>query len=73
MKIDRKTLLSEVVKKSEKATEMLVMKYGFHCIGCYGAQMETLEEGARVHGMKEKEIDKLVEKLNLAGKGKSKK
>ena len=63
-KITKNTLLSEVVDKYPQLAEKLTVDYGFHCIGCFAAEMETLEQGAMVHGMREKEIDKLVENLN---------
>ncbi len=62
--ITKKTLLAEIVEKYPKAAEELVFKYGFHCIGCGAAAMETLEQGAMVHGMTTKEVEKLVKKLN---------
>jgi hybrid cluster-associated redox disulfide protein len=31
--------------------ETLIVEYGFHCVGCFASQFETLEEGARVHGI----------------------
>lgn len=65
--ITKKTLLSEIVEKYPKAAEVLVEKYGFHCIGCFAAEMETLEQGAMVHGMEGKEITKLVLELNKLG------
>jgi hybrid cluster-associated redox disulfide protein len=42
----------------------LIEKYGMFCVGCGAAAMETLEEGAQVHGMSEKKIDKMIEYLN---------
>lgn len=35
--------------------------HGLHCIGCFAASFETLEQGAAAHGM---DIDKLVKDLN---------
>ena len=37
---------------------------GMGCIGCPMSNQESLEDGCSVHGMSEKEIKKLVEKLN---------
>ncbi len=41
--------------------------HGLHCIGCFAASFETLEQGAAAHGM---DIKKLVEDLNAAVKKK---
>jgi len=37
---------------------------GLHCVGCHAATWETLEAGARGHGMGEETIDTLVKRLN---------
>ena len=71
-RISKDMLLSEVVDKYPQLAEKLTVDYGFHCIGCFAAEMETLEQGAMVHGMKKKEIDKLVETLNGLVNGKKK-
>jgi len=46
----------------------LVEEYGLHCIGCMAAGMETLEQGAKVHGMSHKEIEEMVENLKELAK-----
>ena len=71
-KITKDMLLAEVVEKYPKLAEVLTEKYGFHCIGCFAAEMETLEQGALVHGMTKKEIDKLLVALNGLLEGKKK-
>jgi len=44
--------------------QLLVEKYGFHCLGCPMAGQETIEEGAMGHGMTNKQIKELLEVLN---------
>lgn len=63
MKISKKTKLSEIAK-DEKLAEILMGEYGLFCVGCGMAPFETLEEGAKAHGMKDKEIEKMIKKLN---------
>ena len=63
-KVTKDMLMAEIVKKYPKLARVLTKDYGFHCIGCFAAEMETLEQGAAVHRMNKKEIDKLVETLN---------
>jgi hybrid cluster-associated redox disulfide protein len=63
-KITKEMMMAEIVGNYPILGEVLAEEYGFHCIGCYAAEMETLEQGAMVHGMKKKKIDKLVEDLN---------
>ena len=64
IKITKDILIGELVENYPKLAKVLVENYGFHCIGCMAAGMETLEQGAEVHGMSGKEIEKLVEDLN---------
>jgi hybrid cluster-associated redox disulfide protein len=63
IKITKDIMIGDLVEKYPKLAEVLVEEYGFHCIGCMAAGMETLEEGATVHGMNSKEIKKMVEDL----------
>jgi hybrid cluster-associated redox disulfide protein len=42
----------------------MLLSSGMGCMGCPMAQMETIEEGCRAHGMDDKEIDELIERLN---------
>jgi hybrid cluster-associated redox disulfide protein len=58
--------IRELVEKHPESIAVL-MKHGFHCLGCIAAQFETLEQGAKAHGI---DPDKLVKELNEAKKGK---
>jgi|TARA_B100001971_G_C18128018_1_gene503189 hybrid cluster-associated redox disulfide protein len=62
-KITKDMSFSEIIEKNPKAVEIL-LKNEMHCIGCPMAQMETLEEGARSHGL---DADKLAEEINKSG------
>ena len=42
-------------------TAPILMEVGMHCLGCPGAQAETLEEAAMVHGI---DPDDLVNDIN---------
>ncbi len=63
IEINKDILIGDLVENYPDLASVLVEKYGFHCIGCMAAGMETLEEGATVHGMESKEIEKLVKDL----------
>jgi hybrid cluster-associated redox disulfide protein len=64
MKITKNTKLNEILDaKGEKAAEIL-FKSGMGCVGCPMSQMESLEDGCKAHGMSDKEINEIVEKLN---------
>lgn len=62
-KINEKMLIGELVERYPKAAELLMSKYGLHCVGCGMAMMETIEDGARAHGMKASEIKGMLEDL----------
>ncbi|MAH43150.1 disulfide oxidoreductase [archaeon] len=59
-KITKDTTISEVLMKNPKAGEILAA-HGFHCVGCPMSQMETLEIGAKAHGVK---VEDLIKELN---------
>lgn len=59
-KITKKMSFAEIIQKYPKVAETLMNK-GMHCIGCPMAQMESLEDGARAHGL---DADEIVKELN---------
>lgn len=61
--ITKETLMSEVLDAKIEAAEIL-FEAGMGCVGCPMSQMESLEAGCKAHGMKNKDIEKLIEKLN---------
>lgn len=62
--IKKSSVLGEIVSQYPELIDVLVNNYGLHCVGCYAAAWETLEEGAKAHGFEDKEIEKMVKKLN---------
>lgn len=64
-KITKDTLIGEIAHKYPGAVQVL-FEYGFHCIGCPASQRESVEEGAKAHGVDDKGVTELVEKLNNA-------
>lgn len=69
MKIKKEMQIGEAISKNPGAAEVL-SKHGFHCFGCPMSQMETIEEGAKVHGMSADEIEKMVREINTDEKEK---
>jgi hybrid cluster-associated redox disulfide protein len=51
---------ADIIEKNPEAVGILMGK-GMHCIGCGMAAMETLEQGALMHGMNP---DELVKEIN---------
>lgn len=69
--ITKEMTLGEVVEKFGAEAAKVMFKYGLHCIGCHVATFETIEQGARAHGLDDKQIAKMVKDLNdAAGKQK---
>ncbi len=55
--------IQELIEKYPESVDILV-KYGFHCIGCAMAAYENLEQGAKAHGLDGKKLDELIKELN---------
>ncbi len=71
-KITRETNMNQLLMERPELAGMLLSS-GMGCMGCPMAQMETLEDGMRAHGMTPKEIDNLIEKMNEEAWGNKKK
>lgn len=56
--------ISELISKYPHLAEVLVEDYGLHCIGCYAAAFDSLEDGAKIHGFDDIQIKEMVIKLN---------
>jgi len=69
MKITKNMKLGEIIGKYPDTIEIF-MKNGLHCIGCHVAAFETIEEGAKAHGMSEKDIESMIKDLNKKIRGK---
>lgn len=68
-KIKRDMTLGDVVKNYPDVVHVMMEK-GLHCIGCHATAWETIEQGAKAHGMSDKEIDDMVNEMNNSIKNK---
>lgn len=64
-KISKDLALGELIAKYPE-TVPIMLKYGLHCAGCHVASYETLEQGAKGHGMDEKGFEKMMAEMNKA-------
>jgi hybrid cluster-associated redox disulfide protein len=61
-KINKNMTFFELMRMYPASVEVL-RKYNLGCVGCMGAQNESLEQGANAHGI---DVDQLVKDLNAA-------
>lgn len=62
-KITKSMTFQELLEKRPEAMPIIAAK-GLHCLGCSGALFESIEQGSKMHGLKDKEIDKMIEEIN---------
>ena len=63
MKIAKTSFINELLDKHPEATEIL-MAYGLHCVGCHFSDLDTIEDGAMVHGLGDEEIELMIRDVN---------
>ncbi|MFA4873026.1 MAG: iron-sulfur cluster assembly scaffold protein [Patescibacteria group bacterium] len=62
--VNKEMNISELVARWPE-TRMVLSEYNLHCVGCHASSFDTLEAGAKVHGMSEDEINQMMDDLNL--------
>jgi len=63
IKIAKDFNMGELVYKYPDAEEVL-LDYGLHCAGCFANAFDSVEAGAKAHGMTDAEIDEMLERVN---------
>ena len=58
--ITKDMTFNQVLRMHKDAAKVLA-KYNLGCIGCMGAEAESLEQGCRAHGL---DVDELLQELN---------
>jgi len=64
-RISKELALGEVVRRFPEAVPVM-LDYGLHCIGCHVAAFETIEQGAKAHGMSDADLEKMLSEMNKA-------
>ncbi len=59
-KITKDMTFAELIEQNKDAAEKLSNR-GLFCGGCPMAQLETIEDGAKAHGV---DVDNLIDELN---------
>ncbi len=55
--------LFTVSQESPRAAQLL-SEYGLHCISCFFSEFDTLENGAKIHGMSDYEMNSMINEIN---------
>ena len=63
--ITKTMTFGELLSEYPQAGRVLAEK-GLHCIGCHIAVSESVEDGARVHGLSDAEIDAMIEEIKAS-------
>ncbi len=61
--ITKSTLINELLEKYPETAEIL-MAYGLHCVNCHFSDLDSLEDGAMMHGMPDEEIELMIKDVN---------
>lgn len=61
--LTKSQILVTVAQESPRAAELLA-DYGLHCISCFFSEYDTLETGAKVHGMGDADVEDMVSEIN---------
>jgi hybrid cluster-associated redox disulfide protein len=67
VEISKSMTFGELLKAYPAAAGVLASK-GLHCIGCHIAVSESVEDGARAHGLSDTEIEAMVAEIKSAVK-----
>ncbi len=61
--ITKSMTIGDAVNKYPEAAGVM-LDYGLHCIGCHVNPFESIEMGAKAHGMDDKEINAMLKEVN---------
>lgn len=60
--ITKDTNLGKLISTHPETIDVL-LKYGLHCAMCPASGLDSIEEGAKIHGFEDTKIEKLIEDL----------
>ncbi len=64
-KITKDTTISEALEIFPRAAEIM-QNHGLHCVGCHVNVMESIEGGAKGHGMDDEAVEQIISDINEA-------
>jgi hybrid cluster-associated redox disulfide protein len=62
-KITKNMTFKEAMMVSQMSG-LIFLKHGMHCIGCAMANEESIEDGAKAHGLSDEDISKMIKEIN---------
>lgn len=71
MQVTKDTNLGEVVHSYPQAAHIM-LEYGLHCVGCHFNAYDSVEMGAKIHGMTDSEVEEMIDRINASIKEASK-
>ena len=69
--VTKDMVIADVLKKYPDVA-VIMLEHGLHCVGCHANVFDTVEAGARVHGLDDATIDSMVVEINKFVSGESK-
>ncbi|MEK6840633.1 MAG: DUF1858 domain-containing protein [Nanoarchaeota archaeon] len=63
MEITGQTLINHLISKHPETIEIL-MSYGLHCVNCHFSDLDTLGDGAMMHGISDDEVRLMIKDVN---------
>lgn len=61
--------IADLVELYPQVVDFLIIEYGFHCVSCFLAGYENLEEGAKVHGIVGEDFQDMLKDINKIANG----
>ena len=61
--VTKETPIKELLNIVPEAEEIL-LGYGLHCVGCHFSDMDTVEDGAMMHGLTDEDIGLMIKDVN---------
>jgi len=58
------TVIADLIEQCGDDADRILRRYGLYCSGCQHSPAESIALGARLHGVEQNRIDRLVQELN---------
>ncbi len=62
--VTKEMFLIDIIAKYPEAAPIL-MGYGLHCVGCHFSGADTLEMGAKMHGIDDEILEMILKDVNI--------